>query len=83
MKLSKQEVTVREAFVTELFRTTPGLTGTAANDALAAKFPHPDGSPGRKMRAARLYALRKAANTPPAAVAPATVPEAAPVTVVA
>jgi len=79
MKLSVENVKVREGFVREFFSKTPDATGAAANEALAKAFPFPDGSPGRKMRAQRLYALREEARkgtAEVAVVAPAPTPAA-------
>lgn len=52
MRITRAEVTVREAFIRSLFEKDPGLTAAAANEKFAAKFR------GQKMRSHRVYAIR-------------------------
>ena len=55
MRLKKTEVAEREAFVLAAFKGQPGVTGLAVNAALFEKT-------GSKMRAKRLYDLKKIAE---------------------
>jgi hypothetical protein len=66
MRLKRTEVAEREAFLKDLFTNTPDTTAKAANDALAAKY-------GKRMRLARVYALKKGTPDPALSAAPAAV----------
>jgi hypothetical protein len=72
MRLKREEVAVREQFVTEAFKADPTLTVRAVQTKLAEKF-------GKQMRPGRVLELKKALEGPVVITATETKP-AEPVT---
>jgi len=52
MRLSRELVAKREAFVKDLFKAETTMTAKAANEKLATEF-------GKRMKLGRIYQLRK------------------------